>query len=101
MSKKSKNHKNINNDNATNIKSNKKKENKNELYEQDINIMLDDEFNSLLNNNIHPKKEILVLSGGASKGVAQLGALHCLKQNNRLNDVSTIAGTSAGASSGM
>lgn len=67
----------------------------------DINNILDDEINQLLNHNVSRAKEILVLSGGATKGVAQLGALHCLKKNNMLDKINTIAATSAGSAIGM
>lgn len=39
----------------------------------------------------------LSFSGGGLKGVAFLGALRALEENDMLRDVSTIAGTSAGA----
>lgn len=46
-------------------------------------------------------RDILVLSGGASKGIAQIGALHCMKKHNMLPDVKTIAATSAGSMTGL
>lgn len=41
-------------------------------------------------------KTILILSGGAIKGIAHLGALKILNDNNRLKKIDTIAGTSIG-----
>lgn len=67
----------------------------------DINNLLDDEIGIVLNRDIRKVREILVLSGGGTKGVAQLGALHCLKKNNLLDNIKTIAATSAGAATGM
>lgn len=74
---------------------------KEDLYDLDINFILDAEVGSILNRDTVNVKEILVLSGGGAKGVAQLGALHCLKKNNLLNNIKTIAATSAGSCTGM
>lgn len=74
---------------------------KTRCYERDINSTLDEEISELLERKEQQTKEILVLSGGATKGVAQLGALHCLKKHNMLNNIKTIAATSAGAGNGM
>ena len=95
MSVHSKNKSNNKNNNKSNNKSNKK------LHEPDINLILDNEVGSLLNKKREHIKEILVLSGGSIKGVAQLGALHYLKKQNMLNNIKTIAATSAGAGTGM
>ena len=46
-------------------------------------------------------RSTLVLSGGSSKGVAQIGALHCLKKHNMLSNIKCIAATSAGSITGM
>ena len=70
-------------------------------YRNNINSILDEEINNILNNKIEKKKEILVLSGGFIKGIAQLGALHCLKKNNLLNDIKIIAGSSVGSVTGL
>lgn len=43
------------------------------------------------------KKSILILSGGGIKGIAHIGALKCLEDNDLLNHISVIAGTSIGA----
>lgn len=67
----------------------------------DINKTIDQEIEHVLEHNGNKLKEILVLSGGAAKGAAQLGALHCLKKHNMLNNIKTIAGTSVGAMIGM
>lgn len=44
-----------------------------------------------------PKFDTLVLSGGAYKGVAQLGVLHCLKGLKGLENIQTFCGTSIGS----
>jgi NTE family protein len=67
------------------------------VYINDINDILDHEINSMLNKKIDNIKDTLVLSGGSFKGIAQLGALHCLKKNNMLGNIRHIACTSVGA----
>ena len=68
----------------------------------DINVQLDDQINKILNKRIDKKtKTTLVLSGGSMKGIAQIGAMHCLKKNNLLNDIKTIAATSVGSIIGL
>jgi predicted acylesterase/phospholipase RssA len=67
----------------------------------DIDKTIDQEIESVMKSNKNILKEILVLSGGAAKGAAQLGAMHCLKKHNMLNNIKTIAGTSVGAMIGM
>lgn len=68
----------------------------------DINAQLDIEINKILNkSNNKTTKTILVLSGGSIKGIAQIGALHCLKENNMLNDIKTVAATSVGSMVGL
>jgi predicted acylesterase/phospholipase RssA len=67
----------------------------------DINKELDSEIELILNKKPKCIKEILVLSGGGIKGAALLGALHCLKKKNLLNNIKTIAATSAGACTAM
>lgn len=42
-------------------------------------------------------KEILVLSGGGSRGVAHLGAMKALELRGYMNNIKTIVGTSVGA----
>lgn len=66
-----------------------------------INEILDREISYLLNRDIKRERDILVLSGGSTKGVAQIGALHCLKKNNMLKHIKTIAATSAGSMIGL
>ena len=63
----------------------------------DINDIITDEINILLNKKIDNVKSILVLSGGAIKGVAQIGALQYLEENNKLKDIKIISATSAGS----
>jgi len=63
----------------------------------DINDIITDEINILLNKKIDNIKSILVLSGGAIKGVAQIGALQYLEENNMLKDIKIISATSAGS----
>jgi predicted acylesterase/phospholipase RssA len=69
--------------------------------ECDINDVMDTEINHILNKNNKKVKDTLVLSGGSVKGISQIGALHCLKKNNMLNCIKTIAGTSAGSMVGL
>jgi NTE family protein len=48
-------------------------------------------------NNIQLKnKTILVIAGGGIKGLAMLGAIKCLYENNLLNNIVKYAGTSIG-----
>lgn len=49
------------------------------------------------NTNFKNKKTILVLSGGGTKGIVQIGILEKLHNNGLLNDINTISGTSIGA----
>jgi len=63
----------------------------------DINDIITDEINILLNKKKDNIKSILVLSGGAIKGVAQIGALQYLEENNMLKDIKIISATSAGS----
>ncbi len=72
-------------------------------HNPDINVRLDVEINKLLNkdNNNKKIKTVLVLSGGSLKGVAQIGALHCLEKNNMLNNIKIIAATSVGSMVGL
>jgi len=41
--------------------------------------------------------DAIVLSGGGIKGIAQLGAIHCLSKGGHLRDVKHFVGTSVGA----
>lgn len=66
-----------------------------------INNILDTEITEILQKNKEKTKEILVLSGGSTKGVAQIGALHCLKKHNLLKNINTIAASSAGTMVGL
>ena len=75
--------------------------NPNDLHNPDINLILDNEVKIILNKDTKHLKEILVLSGGGKKGVAQVGALHCLKKNNLLNNIKTIAASSVGSVNGL
>lgn len=68
---------------------------------EDINDIIDNEIKSILNKETNKTKTILVLSGGSFKGVAQIGAMHCLKKNNMLSGIKTIAATSAGTFAGI
>jgi NTE family protein len=71
----------------------------NNIY--DINDVIDRDINFLLNKKVRLVRDTLVLSGGAVKGISHIGALYCLQQNNLLNDIKTIASTSAGAMVGL
>jgi predicted patatin/cPLA2 family phospholipase len=55
-------------------------------------------INKIIDKNKANKhnKTILVLSGGGIKGIAHVGALSVLYDNNILNNIETIAGTSVG-----
>jgi predicted acylesterase/phospholipase RssA len=72
---------------------------------ENINKRIDDKINFLihkdnLDKNTSDKTNTIkniALSGGASKGIAQLGALHYLYHNKLLNNVKRISGTSVGA----
>src|SRR5579859_7147522 len=44
-----------------------------------------------------PKFKVLVLSGGSAKGIAHIGALQVLYENDLLGSINTISGTSIGA----
>lgn len=50
---------------------------------------------------VKKERDILVLSGGSTKGVAQLGAMHCLKKYGMLSNVKIIAATSVGSMNGL
>jgi len=77
------------------------KDSKNYPNYVNINDILDTEVSCILKRPINKRKTILVLSGGSTKGVAQIGALQCLKKHNMLNDIKTIAATSAGSMVGL
>lgn len=62
-----------------------------------INNIIDDDIQNLLGIKKKIQKDTLVLSGGSLKGVAQIGALHCLKQNDLLKNIKNIASTSIGS----
>ena len=67
-----------------------------------INNILDSEISTVLNRSSqHLERDILVLSGGSTKGVAQLGALHCLLKHGIIKQIKAIAGTSVGSIVGM
>lgn len=73
-----------------------------QFHDLDINSQLDTKVNKLLNkNNDKHEKTILVLSGGSLKGIAQIGALHCLEKNNMLKNIKIIAATSVGSMVGL
>lgn len=56
-----------------------------------MNNKLDDK------QNIKNQKKILVISGGGIKGLCGLGSLKCLLDNNIINSLEIMAGTSVGA----
>lgn len=60
------------------------------------NIKLDKELDKELISSNQIKK-ILVISGGGLKGLAGLGSLKCLIDNNIINTINTLAGSSVGA----
>jgi len=69
----------------------------------DINNIIDNEINTLLDIKSNKTIDTLILSGGSIKGIAQLGALHCLSENKIVdfNKIKHIAGTSAGTMVGL
>ena len=69
----------------------------------DINNIIDNEINILLDKKLSKDIDTLILSGGSIKGIAQLGALHCLLENKiiDMNKIKNIAGTSAGSMVGL
>jgi NTE family protein len=73
----------------------------NHIDNYDVDGYLEEEINQILNKRVKKIKDTLVLSGGGLKGISQLGALHCLEQNNLLDDIRTIAGTSVGSMIGL
>src|SRR5438270_209486 len=76
--------------------------NSNEFIHININERLDEKINILLNKSkVNKIKDTLVLSGGSIKGISQIGALHCLKKHNLLNNIKNIAGTSVGSMVGL
>jgi predicted acylesterase/phospholipase RssA len=91
----------IKNSHKNTINSNSNDNSGNNDKDININDIIDAEVSGLLKRPIHKSKTILVLSGGSTKGVAQIGALHCLKEHNLLNDIKTIAATSAGSMVGL
>lgn len=63
-----------------------------------INDQIEKELSLILNKNIKDgNKTILVLSGGGIKGIAHLGAIKALEEKNIMKNITTYAGTSAGA----
>lgn len=70
------------------------------MISENINDILDNDINKIINKRKN-SKNILVLSGGAVKGLSQIGALHCLESHGLLKDIHTIAGTSAGSMVGL
>lgn len=71
------------------------KNNYDDLIDNIVDIKIDDCYIPI--DKYNNKKNILVLSGGGIKGLAHLGALHFLEEENILNDIQIFAGTSVGA----
>ena len=69
----------------------------------DINNMIDNEINKILDKKNNKDIDTLILSGGSIKGIAQLGALHCLLEHKiiEMDKIKNIAGTSAGTMVGL
>lgn len=63
----------------------------------DINSFVKGEVDKILDKNSSQIIDTLVLSGGSLKGIAQMGALHYLEKIGILGNITTYAGTSAGA----
>ena len=72
-----------------------------DIINKKINHILNKNNTNINNTNINNtninKIKNIVFSGGASKGVAQLGALHYLYEKSILNNVVRVSGTSVGA----
>jgi NTE family protein len=68
------------------------------LETENINIILDNKIDNLLQRSSKNKlkKSILILSGGGVKGIAHIGVLKSLANNNLLVDIKTIVGASVG-----
>lgn len=66
-------------------------------HDNNNNINNDNNNNDNDSNNVTVKKRVLIMSGGSLKGIAQLGALSKLYEENLLNDIDTIAATSVGS----
>lgn len=64
----------------------------------DIESYIKTGIDVILNKNTSKMIDTLILSGGAMKGIAQLGALHHMESIGILDKITTIAGTSAGSS---
>ena len=73
----------------------------NDIHYRNIINELDQELNNILNIKKEINKEIIVLSGGGLKGIAQLGALHYLYKKKLLNNINTYSCTSIGAIIGL
>jgi predicted acylesterase/phospholipase RssA len=69
----------------------------------DINNIIDNKINDILDKKNNKAIDTLVFSGGSIKGIAQLGALQCLLENDiiDIDKIKHIAGTSAGAMIGL
>lgn len=79
-----------------------------ECHDIQTNTITDTNNNTNINTHINTstndnkrKRDILILSGGATKGVAQIGALHCLKKHGIIPNIKIITATSAGSMVGL
>jgi Predicted esterase of the alpha-beta hydrolase superfamily len=63
---------------------------------ENIDEFIDIKLNILLNKSLSRGKTILVLSGGGVKGISFLGALNALEEQNILQNIKIMAGTSIG-----
>jgi predicted acylesterase/phospholipase RssA len=66
-----------------------------------INHQIDAQISALVGSNTPQTHDTLVLSGGSIRGIAQIGALHCLDTHGMLTGIRCIAGTSAGSMVGL
>jgi predicted acylesterase/phospholipase RssA len=62
-----------------------------------INNEIDMEIDMILGRTSDVKRDILVLSGGSVKGIAQLGALYCLEKHGLLEPLKIFSCTSIGS----
>lgn len=70
------------------------------MSSENINDELDKKIASIINKykskDVKPVIKTLVLSGGGIKGIALVGALKCLEEQNMLSNITKLVGTSVG-----
>lgn len=63
----------------------------------DIKMYIQKEIKDIIGDENSDIVDTLILSGGHLKGIAQLGVMHYMESKGLLKNITTIAGTSAGA----